>query len=104
MKKKNCQMKHPLLNHLNMFFAQYPAFYYRQDAFSTQEFYRMCDFSIGIAVTLIMKKLIKTSKQPWYSNPTILIIPKLMTLSLGGASVLPWKFFRFLTTLIRLKK
>ncbi len=37
-------MSHPTVDHLDVFFAQYPAFSYRQNSSSTQEFYRMCDF------------------------------------------------------------
>ena len=37
-------MSYPSADHLNIFFTQYPAFSYRQNSFSTQEFYRLCDF------------------------------------------------------------
>ncbi len=32
------------MDHLDIFFAQYFAFSYRQNFFFTQKFYRMCDF------------------------------------------------------------
>jgi len=33
-----------LANHLDAFFAQYPAFVYDQKSSSSEEFYRLCDF------------------------------------------------------------
>jgi hypothetical protein len=42
--KKKCHTSHPSANHLNSFFAQYPAFDYDQTSSSSEEFYRLCDF------------------------------------------------------------
>ena len=42
--RKKFRTSHPSANHLDSFFAQYPAFVYDQTSSSSEEFYRLCDF------------------------------------------------------------